>query len=68
MGSKNNPNNRGQETVKKTVNGKEIEPIMFVGAGKEAGKFIAAKFSKTNDLVLDEKGNPIRWANINSEA
>ena len=68
MGSKNNPNNRGQETAKKTVGGREVEPIMFVGAGKESGKFMAAKFAKTNDLVLDEKGNPVRWTNISSEA
>ena len=64
MGSKNNPKNRGGAQGKKTLNGKEIEPIMFVGNTKEEGKYVSAKYAKTSDVILDENKKPVRWNDI----
>ena len=63
MGSKNNPKNRTGGDKKKVYNGKEIEPIVFYDTEKKK-KYISAKNTKTSDIVLDGKGNPIKWDDI----
>ena len=63
MGSKNNPKNRTGGDKKKVYNGKEIEPIVFYDTEKKK-KYISAKYAKTSDIVLDGKGNPIKWDDI----
>lgn len=63
MGSKNNPKNRTGEKQKKLFNGKEIEPILFVGS-KDEGKYVSAKYSKTADLILNSSNRPIRWSEL----
>ena len=63
MGTKNNPKNRGNATKGKIMNGKELEPIEIIDPinGK---KFISAKVAKTNDIIFDKSGNPIKWKDI----
>ena len=64
MATKNNPKNKGLAGGKKFHNGKEIEPIMYVGNYAGHGKYISAKYLKTNDIILDETGKPIVWSSI----
>ncbi len=68
MGSKNNPKNRSGAKAGKTLNGKEVEPILFVGNTKEEGKYVSAKYAKTSDVILDETTKkPVRWDKINND-
>ena len=63
MGSKNNPKNRTGSDKKKMYNGKEVEPIVFYDTEKKK-KYISVKYAKTSDIILDDKGNPIKWDDI----
>lgn len=64
MASKNNPKNKGLSGGKKFQNGKELEPIMYVGVHAGHGKYIATKYAKTNDILFDANGKPIAWSSI----
>ena len=64
MATKNNPKNKGSAGGKKTYNGKDIEPIMYVGTYAGHGKYMSAKYSKTTDIILDAAGKPIEWKSI----
>jgi hypothetical protein len=64
MATKNNPKNKGLAGNKKFLNGKELEPIMYYGTYQGNGKYMAAKYSKTTDILLDEKGIPVKWDSI----
>jgi len=64
MGTKNNPQNRGKSNTKKKLNGKDIEPVMVVGGSL---RYMAAKYSKTTNIICDASGNPIPWKEIISE-
>ena len=64
MGTKNNPKNRGKVVKKKTHNGRDIEPILYVGKHVGHGKYIAAKYSGTIELVRDQNGKPFPWGEI----
>lgn len=68
MGSKNNPKNRSGSKNIKTLNGKEIEPILYVGNTKEEGKYVSAKYAKTSEVILDEATKrPVRWDKIKDD-
>ncbi len=62
MGTKNNPKNRVKAIEKKKYDGKEIEPVLYYGMHSGHGKYMAAKFIGTSNMILDEKGKPIPWA------
>lgn len=66
MGTKNNPKNRGGAAKGKIYGGKEVEPIEIIDPvnGK---KFISAKVAKTNDIIFDGSGEPIKWKDIVDE-
>ena len=66
MGSKNNQKNRGTESKKKVFNGKEIEPIVFYDTEKKL-KYVSAKVCKSTEVICDKDGNPVKWADIESE-
>lgn len=68
MGTKNNPKNRGVEEAKKTLNGKELEPVMYYGKHAGHGNYMAGRFVKTNDMVCDKNSKPLQWGEINSES
>ena len=61
MGTKNNPKNRAVKAEKKKYNGKEVEPVYYYGVHAEHGKYMAAKFSGTANLVVDKSGKPMLW-------
>ncbi len=61
MGTKNNPKNRAVKAEKKKYNGKEIEPAYYYGVHAGHGKYMAAKFSGSANLVSDKSGKPLGW-------
>ncbi len=60
MGTKNNPKNR-KAVAKKQYNGKEIEPILYHGVHAGHGKYMAAKYAGTANLIVDAAGRPMQW-------
>lgn len=62
MGTKNNPKNRAKALERKKFGGKELEPILYYGMHKGHGKYVAAKYFGTADIVCDAVGKPIPWA------
>lgn len=64
MGTKNNPKNR-KVVEKKKLNGKEIEPAYYYGVHAGHGKYMAAKYAGTTQLVVDPQGRPVQWDEIN---
>jgi hypothetical protein len=61
MGTKNNPKNRAKGIEKKKHDGKEIEPILYYGIHCGHGKYIAAKYSGSNNMICDENKKPTPW-------
>ena len=64
MATKNNPKNKGVAGGKKFINGKEVEPVMYVGTYRGHGKYMSAKYVKTTDIIFDDTGKPIVWSKI----
>ena len=64
MGTKNNPKNRVKSVEKKKFNGKEIEPVYYYGVHAGHGKYMAAKYPGTLNLVVDESGKPLTWRQV----
>lgn len=64
MGTKNNPKNRVKSVEKKKFGGKEIEPVYYAGVHAGHGKYMAAKYSGTSQLVVDPSNKPLQWAEI----
>lgn len=65
MGTKNNPKNRVKNAEKKKHNGKDIEPVYYYGTHAGHGKYMAAKYSGSAQLVTDTAGRPMEWAAVN---
>ena len=61
MGTKNNPKNRAKAVEKKSHDGKELDPILYYGIHSGHGKYIAARYSGTANLVSDNNGKPVPW-------
>jgi hypothetical protein len=64
MGTKNNPKNRVKAAEKKKFNGKDVDPVYYYGTHAGRGKYMAAKFSGTMELVVNENGIPVQWNEI----
>lgn len=64
MGTKNNPKNRGVKKEGKKIDNKEIEPVLYHGVHAGHGKYIAAKFSGSGQLVLDAHKRPVQWDQV----
>ncbi len=64
MATKNNPKNKGASGGKKMYDGKEVEPIKYVGLYAGDGIYMAAKYAKTNNIIMDANGKPIAWKTI----
>ncbi len=62
MGTKNNPKNRAKASEKKKHDGKELEPILYYGIHSGHGKYVAAKYAGSTNIVCDESGKPVPWA------
>lgn len=65
MGTKNNPKNRVKNVEKKKHNGKEVEPIYYYGVHAGHGKYMAAKYAGSTQLVVDTAHKPLPWDQIN---
>jgi hypothetical protein len=65
MGTKNNPKNRAKGAEKKKVNGKEVEPVYYFGMRIGHGKYMAAKYTGSSELVLGSNDKPLQWEEIN---
>ncbi len=63
MGTKNNPKNR-KAVEKKKHNGKEIEPILYQGVHAGHGKYMAAKYAGTAQVIVDAAGKPLQWEEL----
>jgi len=68
MGTKNNPKNRAKNIEKKKFNGKEVEPIYYYGVGAGHGKYMAAKYISTTQLVLGADNVPLQWSQLDENA
>lgn len=64
MATKNNPKNKGSSGGKKMYDGKEIEPIKYVGLYAGDGIYMSAKYAKTNNIVMGTDKKPIKWKDI----
>jgi hypothetical protein len=67
MGTKNNPKNR-KAVEKKKFNGKDIEPIYYYGVHGGHGKYMAARYAGSSELVVDKAGKPMNWDEVASLA
>ncbi len=65
MGTKNNPKNRAKAIEKKKFNGKEVEPIYYYGVHAGHGKYMAAKYAGSSQLVTNAAHKPMQWDEIN---
>jgi hypothetical protein len=68
MGTKNNPKNRAKNIEKKKFNGKEVEPIYYYGVRVGHGKYMAAKYINTTQLVLGADNRPMQWSQLDENA
>ena len=59
IASKNNPEGRGQ-AKEYTHNGKVILPVRFISL---TNSFLAAEYAESGDLVVDQNGKVLPWAN-----
>ncbi|MBL6664958.1 MAG: hypothetical protein ISQ34_03850 [Rickettsiales bacterium] len=64
MGTKNNPKNRGKIVEKKKYNDKEVEPTYYYGVHAGHGKYMAAKYAGSTNLVVNEQNKPLQWDEI----
>jgi hypothetical protein len=64
MGTKNNPKNRVKNLAKKKFNDKEVEPVYYHGVHAGHGKYMAAKYAGTTNLVVDSSEKPVQWDQI----
>jgi len=64
MGTKNNPKNRVKNVEKKKFNGKEIEPVYYYGVRVNHGKYMAAKYAGSTQLVVGSDNKPLQWSEI----
>jgi len=64
MGTKNNPKNRAKKVEKKKFNNKEVEPLFYYGVHAGHGKYVAAKYAGTTELVCNSANKPIPWEEI----
>ncbi len=65
MGTKNNPKNRVKNIEKKKHNGKDVEPAYYCGVHAGHGKYMAAKYAGTLQLVTGEgSAKPMQWSEI----
>lgn len=60
MGTKNNPDNRGQSAKGKSFDGKPVAPVKYVGSQIGDGTYIAAQY-ESGDMVTDADGKPVPW-------
>ena len=68
MGTKNNPKNRAKNIEKKKFKGKEVEPIYYYGVRVGHGKYMAAKYINTTQLVLGADNVPLQWSQLDENA
>ena len=64
MGTKNNPKNRDKGANKAQYNGKDVEPIKYIGTNANHGSYMATKYSG-GDIVEDKDRKPMAWNLIN---
>ena len=65
MGTKNNPKNSVKNLAKRKFNDKEIEPVYYYGVHAGHGKYMAAKYAGSNQLVVDAEQKPVQWDKTN---
>ncbi|CAL7962443.1 conserved hypothetical protein [Alphaproteobacteria bacterium] len=63
-GSKNNLENRGGSARLRKFNSRVVVPIMYDGSRLKHGKYVAAKYSDTGELVLNSTGVPVPYSSI----
>lgn len=68
MGTKNNPKNRAKNVEKRKFNGKDVEPTYYFGVRVGHGKYMAAKYAGTLQLVLGTDNKPIQWDQLDQSA
>lgn len=68
MGTKNNPKNRAKNIEKKKFKGKEVEPVYYYGVRVGHGKYMAAKYAGTSQLVLNSDERPIPWDQLDANS
>jgi len=61
--SKNDPNARGPATTGKTLDGKKVKPVLYVGTAVGHGRYIAAQ-DEGGKLVMDQDGRPVAFRDI----
>jgi len=61
--SKNDPTQRGAAATSKTLDGKKVKPVLYVGSWVGHGRYIAAQ-DESGKLTTDQKGKPISYTSI----
>lgn len=61
--SKNDPSARGPASEAKTLDGKKIKPVLYVGTAIGHGRYIAAQ-DEGGKLVLGQDNKPVPFRDI----
>jgi hypothetical protein len=61
--SKNDPSSRGAPGEEKTVEGKKVKPVLYVGTAVGHGRYIAAQ-DESGKLIIGRDGQPIAFRDI----
>lgn len=67
MGTKNNPQNRGEDLGVKTVGGKVVKPVFYIGKNLGHGNYMAGQYDN-GQMIVDSKGIPLAFAAIKGDA
>lgn len=61
--SKNDPGARGPAAEGKTLDGKKVKPVLYVGTAVGHGRYIAAQ-DEGGKLVMGHDGRPVAFRDI----
>lgn len=61
--SKNDPSARGRAGEDKTLDGKKVKPVLYVGTAVGHGRYIAVQ-DESGKLIMGRDGKPIPFRNI----
>jgi hypothetical protein len=61
--SKNDPTARGQKADGKTLEGKKVKPVLYVGTAVGHGRYIAAQ-DEAGKLVMAQDGRPVAFRDL----
>lgn len=61
--SKNDPTARGPAAESKTLDGKKVKPVLYVGTAVGHGRYMAVQ-DEAGKLVIDRDGRPMAFRDV----